>query len=474
VHGAPLGTIVRLRRLGLLILLCGLLAAQAPRAHEIPNEVTIYTFLKPEGQRLMFLVRAPMKAMRDVDVPRKAGQYKGYIDFTQANRALHDAATMWIADFVKLYEEGQALPYPDVMAVRASLPGDRSFETYERALANITGPPLPPETDLVWEEGLLDVAFAIPIQSDESHFAIQSGLTRLGERVNVVLRFLPPGGAERAFDVHGDPGIVQLDPRWHQAALRFTRDGFDHILDGIDHLLFLLGLVIPFRKLRSLVVVVTAFTLAHSVTLIASAYNLAPDALWFPPLVETLIAISIVYMAFENIIAASRTDASGPEAVALSARALNRRWAVAFGFGLIHGFGFSFALRETLQFAGAHLLTSLLSFNVGVELGQLLVLIVLVPALNALFRYVVAEKIGTILLSALVAHTGWHWATERGGRLLQYPWPEFNTALLLTAVRMLIVMVAAAGLAWLIFGIRTRFLTRFFTRFLARFHRVRS
>jgi hypothetical protein len=134
-------------------------------------------------------------------------------------------------------------------------------------------------------------------------------------------------------------------------------------------------------------------------------------------------------------------------------RDLNRRWAVAFGFGLIHGFGFSFALRETLQFAGSHLLTSLLAFNVGVELGQLLVLAMLVPALNLLFRYVVAEKVGTILLSALVAHTGWHWATERGEQLLQFPWPVVNTALLLTTVRMLIVMVAASALAWLVFGV---------------------
>ena len=119
--------------------------------------------------------------------------------------------------------------------------------------------------------------FTFPIQSDRARFAISSGLTRLGQRVNVVLRFLPPGGAERAFDVHGDPGIVELDPRWHQAALRFVKDGFDHILDGIDHLLFLFGLVIPFRRIRSLIVVVTSFTIAHSVTLIASAYNLAPE-----------------------------------------------------------------------------------------------------------------------------------------------------------------------------------------------------
>jgi len=364
---------------------------------------------------------------------------------------------MWIADFVKLYEEGRQLPYPEVSAVRASLPSDRAFESYDQALASITGPPLPPETNLIWEEGLLDIAFSFPIESDQSRFSISPGLTRLGERVNVVLRFLPPGGAERAFDVHGDPGIVRLDPRWHQAALRFTRDGFDHILDGIDHLLFLLALVIPFRRLRSLVVVVTAFTLAHSVTLIASAYGIVPDALWFPPLVETLIAVSIVYMTFENIVAATRsTSGSGMEggmSLAPYQSALHRRWAVAFGFGLIHGFGFSFALRESLQFAGSHLLTSLLAFNVGVELGQLLVLVILVPVLNLLFRYVVAEKVGAILLSALVAHTGWHWAIERGSALLEFPWPTLDTALLLTSVRMLIVMVAASALAWLIFGV---------------------
>jgi len=435
-----------------LVIVALLLAAPSPRAHEIPNEVTIYTFLKPEGQRLTFLVRAPAKALRDIEVPRKEGVYQGYIDLERADQAFRDAATMWIADFVKLYEEDRQLPYPEVSAVRASLPGDRAFETYDQALASITGPPLPPETNLVWEESLLDVAFSFSIESDQSRFSISPGLTRLGERVNVVLRFLPPSGAERAFDVHGDPGIVRLDPRWHQAALRFTRDGFDHILDGIDHLLFLLALVIPFRRLRSLVVVVTAFTLAHSVTLIASAYDVAPDALWFPPLVETLIAVSIVYMTFENIVAATRHQGGGALAPPYQS-ALNRRWAVAFGFGLIHGFGFSFALRESLQFAGSHLLTSLLAFNVGVELGQLLVLVILVPTLNLLFRYVVAEKVGTILLSALVAHTGWHWATERGSALLEFPWPTLDTALLLTTVRMLLVMVAASAIAWLIFGV---------------------
>ena len=134
---------------------------------------------------------------------------------------------------------------------------------------------------------------------------------------------------------------MRLDPRWHQAALRFVESGFLHILEGIDHLLFLLCLVIPFRRFGTLVLIVTSFTVAHSITLIAAAYGFGPDALWFPPLVETLIAISIVYMALENIVGSN----------------VRRRWIIAFAFGLVHGFGFSFALRETLQFAGSHLLT---------------------------------------------------------------------------------------------------------------------
>ena len=99
---------------------------------------------------------------------------------------------------------------------------------------------------------MLDMLFEYPIESDQSDFAIRPGLTRLGLQVNVVLRFLQPGKPERAFDVHADTGIVHLDPRWHQAFYLFAREGFFHILDGTDHLLFLLCLVIPFRKFRPL------------------------------------------------------------------------------------------------------------------------------------------------------------------------------------------------------------------------------
>lgn len=417
-----------------LAVLTAFLVALAPRlgAHEVPNEVTVFGFVRPEGQTLTLLLRAPLRAMRDIEVPTVAGDF---IDFSRIERALNDAATLWIVDYLELYENGQRLGRPRVAGARVSLPSDRSFDSYEQARASIlTGERLDAGTQIYWEQGLMDIAFEYPIDSDQSDFAIKPGLTRLGLQVNVVLRFQQPGATERVFDVHADTGIVHLDPRWHQAFYLFAREGFFHILDGVDHLLFLLCLVIPFRRFRPLVIVITAFTVAHSVTLIASAFGMAPDSLWFPPLIETLIAISIVYMAFENIVGAN----------------LQRRWAVTFFFGLIHGFGFSFLLRERLQFAGDHLVASLLAFNVGVEIGQLVVLAITIPLLAVIFRYVVAERVGTILMSALVAHTAWHWAGDRGSVLLGYRFPEFTLADAAAFLRLLMVIVAAAGLVWLL------------------------
>jgi HupE / UreJ protein len=406
----------------------------AAPGHDIPNDVTVQMFLKPAGDRLQLLVRVPVAALRDINFPEHAS---GYMDLARSRELLADAAIQWIADAIEIQEDGTSLPRPRVGRTQLSLLSDKSFASFEEALANTMGAPLPDATNVFWNQTMLDVLFEYPILSDRSRFSIHPGVARLGLRVVTVLRFLPPGGVIRAFEFTGDPGLVRLDPRWYQAALRFVQLGFFHILDGTDHLLFLFCLVIPFRRLWALVPVVTAFTAAHSITLIASAFGWAPGALWFPPLIEALIAASIVWMALENIVGTG---------------SLRRRWIMAFGFGLVHGFGFSFALRETLQFAGTHLLTSLLSFNVGVELGQLLVLALLIPALQLLFRFVVAERMGTIILSALVAHTGWHWMVERWDRFRQFhvARPEFTTQSLVLVTRWLTLGVVVAGLVWLV------------------------
>jgi hypothetical protein len=424
-------------RILILLALLFLASPQWTPAHDIPIDITVQMFVKPAGDQMHVLVRVPLRAMRDMEFPERAG---GFLDLARVDPVLRDAAATWLSNSIEVYEEGSQLPAPRIADARISLESDRSFETYEGALAHVTGPPLPNDTKLIWDQTLMDVLLDYPIHSDRARFSIHPALDGLAVHVAVVLRFLPPGGAVRAFEFFGDPGFVRLDPRWHQAALRFVKLGFLHILDGTDHLLFLFCLVIPFRRFRALIPVVTAFTVAHSITLIASAYNLAPDALWFPPLIETLIAASIVYMALENIVGGITVQ---------------RRWMIAFGFGLVHGFGFSFILRQTLQFAGSHLLTSLLSFNIGVELGQLLVLALLIPALDLLFRFAVPERLGTIILSAIVAHTAWHWMIDRGEilRRYQFRWPEFNAAWWAGVLHALMLAVAIGGVGWLTLGL---------------------
>ena len=402
-------------------------------AHDIPNDVTVQVYLKPDVNRLRMLVRVPMASLRDVVFPEREG---GYFDLAQAGPVLDDAARLWIAGFVELYAGDIRLGAPELTALRVSLQSDQSFKSYESAREHLAAPPLSDATNVFWKQTFLDVRFEYPLADAGARLSIHSSMARLGVRVLTVLRYVPSDGVVRAYEFMDDPGLVRLDPRWHQAAGRFVAMGFQHILDGTDHLLFLLCLVIPLRRFRVLVPTVTAFTVAHSITLIASAYNFGPDGLWFPPLIETLIAASIVYMALENIVGGA---------------GIKRRWIVAFCFGLVHGFGFSFALRETLQFAGTHLLTSLLSFNVGVELGQLLVLVLFVPTLALLFRWVVAERMGTIILSALVAHTGWHWMIDRGEQLRKYhfEWPALTTAFLASLTGWLMVAVVGVMILWL-------------------------
>ncbi len=410
-----------------------------PFAHEIPPSVMVLAFIKPEAKVLQLVVRVPLESIRDFELVLRG---PGYLDLPAVTPGLRDAGTVWVADYVQVYENDQPIDVRRVAAARLSLPSDRSFTSYETAIANVLGPPLPDSVDLPWKQAMLDVLIEYPIQSETSRFSIRPALAHLGVRTTTVLRFVPPNGGERVFEYLGDPGLVRLDPRWHQAALRFVALGFQHILDGLDHLLFVFCLVIPFRRPRPLIAIVTSFTVAHSITLIASASGLAPDALWFPPLIEVLIALSIVYMAFENIVGAK----------------VERRWIIAFAFGLVHGFGFSFILRRSLQFAGSHLATSLVAFNVGVELGQIFVLAIAIPALALLFRYVVAERIGTILLSALVAHTAWHWMLERGAALRQYEfeWPTIDAAFAVSAIRALMLALIVAAAMWALYGLYRR------------------
>src|SRR3989442_3932414 len=123
-----------------------------------------------------------------------------------------------------------------------------------------------------------------------------------GDALKLTVRYKPLDGEGRTLIMTARSGTVALNPTWWRAASGFVGLGMEHILTGFDHLLFLLCLVIPLRGMRQILAIVTTFTVAHSITLIGSAFGIAPNGAWFPPFVEMMIALSIVYMALENII----------------------------------------------------------------------------------------------------------------------------------------------------------------------------
>lgn len=220
--------------------------------------------------------------------------------------------------------------------------------------------------------------------------------------------------ADRAADRAADPDAVrgpgamlteaqreraqrsaELDrPGWRTAAL-YVRLGFEHILPkGLDHILFVLALFLASTRLRPLLIQVSVFTVAHTVTLGLAAAGLtrAPGAL-----IEPLIAVSIAYVAVENLFARDMT-----------------RWRpfVVFGFGLFHGLGFASVLLD-IGMPDDQFLTALVGFNVGVELGQLTVILAAWFLLHRFSGEPWYRRRIALPASALIALTGAWWAIQR-------------------------------------------------------------
>jgi hypothetical protein len=409
-------------------LFCMALVLLSANAHDLPLDRMMNAFVKIEPREAHFVVRVPLDLLRGLSFPLDGDHYK-----VAASKPAVETALRVLASTLELWEGNLRLVPSSATGQLAPL-ADRSFEDYDRAVARLAEP-LAPDTVIAYEQGYLDAQFVYPISSPKSVFSIETTVgAELGDYVRLTIRYTPLGESSRAMVITGASGRVALDPAWYQASVGFVRLGVEHILSGIDHLLFLLCLVIPFRRIMSLVPVITAFTIGHSVTLIGTAYNIAPVGAWFPPFIETAIAVSIVYMALENIVGAN----------------LRRRWIIAGLFGLVHGFGFADILKEQLQFAGSYLLVSLFSFNIGIEIGQLAVLCVFVPALALLFRGAMSGRMGIIVVSAIVAHTAWHWMIDRADVLWRTPWPQLTVAGLMILAQWILAVVLGVGAAKLL------------------------
>jgi len=255
-----------------------LLAAPAG-AHDIPDEMRMHAWAKPDGDRLHVLVRVPLTLLLNLNLPKRG---IGYLELAQLDQGLRTAIAATAKD-LEFFEDGRRLTLATGEG-RISIPSDRSFESYETAFANIHGPRLPDETDVFWNQGYFDAHLQYPIRSAQGGFSLDFHVSPgLGDRLKLDVRFISSRGAVRAYELRTGAGEVAIDPRWYQAAWIFIKAGFFHILDGADHLLFLFCLVIPFRRLRPLVAIITSFTVAHSVTLVAAAWGFAPQGRWFCP-----------------------------------------------------------------------------------------------------------------------------------------------------------------------------------------------
>lgn len=191
---------------------------------------------------------------------------------------------------------------------------------------------------------------------------------------------------------------VEVNPSVWAAAWRFLRLGVEHIFTGYDHIAFLLALLLLGGRFLDLVKIVTSFTIAHSITLALAALGiLNPPSRW----VEALIAVSIVAVAGENLWVL-RAAKGGTARVA---SALRHRWRITFAFGLVHGFGFASALQE-LKLPRSALVAGLVSFNLGVEVGQVAIVTMAFPLLFWLRTLRGFQPWGPRLLSGAIAAFG--------------------------------------------------------------------
>jgi hypothetical protein len=283
------------------------------------------------------------------------------------------------------------------------------FQELSLARQAVVGPPYPAAAPVV-DSGyaVVDVELFYPARGGIRAFSLRSDLAPgvMGERetMNMIIDHQQDGSIQRYSEFGDLSRPLRINANAFEAVLEFVRGGIVHMAAGADHLLFVLCLVLAANSLGRLVWAVSGFTAGHTITLIAGFYGYAPSAAWFIPAVEWAIALSIAYAAL----------------TAIRRRPFNwTSFSVVAGIGLLHGLGFSFGLRATLQEDSPYLVSSLLSFNAGVEVGQLCVALTAWLFLLGVRR--LSDRIDRntrLVLASLAALVGAYWSIERGLALL--------------------------------------------------------
>ncbi len=254
------------------------------------------------------------------------------------------------------------------------------FATLDEARAAFaTGRAFPEEAKPLYVgDAVVDIVLRYKVGAPIHNYSVSStldpGLPGQENTANLILDYSPTGTKVfRARGLLGEPVIISRSAL--SAVVTFIKEGIRHILEGLDHVLFILCLALGATQLISLVWRVTGFTIGHTITLTAGFFGFVPSGAWFVPTVETGIALSIIYAA--AIAVMPRAELAGSE---------RSMFFVTCSIGLLHGLGFSFVLHKILQITSPDIWQSLLAFNLGVEIGQLTIILATWPAFRLIQR----------------------------------------------------------------------------------------
>lgn len=304
-------------------------------------------------------------------------------------------------DSFRIYKNGLQPDFATLDEAKKSFQNKPNFDSFEPAVyvGDVT----------------VDVLLRYTSEAAVYNYALSSnlnpGLPNQDETANLVLDY-SPGGVQvfRARGLLYEPVVVTRSV--FDAVVTFIKEGVKHIIEGLDHVLFVICLVLGAMHFKPLLWRVTGFTIGHSITLSIGFFGFIPTATWFVPAVETGIALSIIYVA---IVAVMPDFKPGW-------RQKKSEWtvvAVTGLIGLLHGLGFSFVLQNILQVTSPNIWKSLVAFNVGVELGQLLIVFAAVSVFYLVsFLGDTVTKINRLIVACLCAAIASYWVIERGSNVL--------------------------------------------------------
>jgi len=302
-----------------------------------------------------------------------------------------------IVERIKVHRNGTQPDFATLDDARQAFHEKQSFDQFEQ--------------DIYVGDTTIDVLLRYATEGAVYQYALSSnlnpGLPDQDETANLILDYSPSGvQVFRARGLLHEPVVVTRSVL--DAVVTFIREGIVHILEGLDHVLFVICLVLGAMHFKPLLWRVTGFTIGHSITLSLGFFGFVPASAWFVPAVETGIALSIIYVAIVAIVPVMQQKRG--------------EWAVVGVTGLIgllHGLGFSFVLQNILQVTSPNIWQSLVAFNIGVELGQLMIVIVAWSALYLIgLLGTRAAKINRYLVASVCALTAFYWVIERSGNIL--------------------------------------------------------